>query len=412
MTTPRKIIYLYPGKKDAHGLHYQKASDRAEATKNLNIDSETLDVHSANFIQQLTNVAKPGDIVFAGRNGYDARVKIGKRDQSLYEALGLRTIASLADHPFTDFMTPLLLNASPATSFLGTECLTRELEAFYPELKSRISLPWELIATPHNLPEKENSSTPYKNRDIEILAPLGLNKFSGLKNVNKILSQYSKKHQELAREIFIEKKSKWSKPILEIFIYYYKEIFNENFDAARLPIKDRVSLMRILSLVDWAFRYHKRLYMLRAICESCGNKKVVITASPDFARVALNKNSMKSVHFVGEVHSRELEKLYGRTQVVLNANPGYESLVSERVRHAISAGCVILTDESSALNQAFTQNKNILYFNSEISDSVLSQRTEFLEKIGKCGQDALRRRLKNHTFAQLLNKISLVGNSW
>lgn len=147
--------------------------------------------------------------------------------------------------------------------------------------------------------------------------------------------------------------------------------------------------------------------MLRAVCEFSVDRKVFVTASPDFAKVILNNKPTKSIKFVGEVNSEKLAELYRRSRVVLNANPGYESLISGRVRNAMTAGCAILTDESRALSKVFTQSEDILYFKSKILNTILPKKSDILETIGRAGQAKIKKQLKNQSFIMLLQKIGL-----
>ena len=402
MNEAQTIIYLYPGEADAHGIHHQKAQLRASATRQLGYTSYALNLYSDTFLQDLTKLTKPGDIVFAGRNGYDAQIQIGRTARHLFDALSLKVVATLADHPFTEFMIPLLTKASPNTTFFATSCLAEELKTFYPQLKNIKSLPWQLLTAPNDDEREDQIFTAYSERDIDILIPLGLHKFANLGNVNQKIKKFPVKYQKIAKGIFEEKKKYWQEPILTAFKRNYKVIHGTEFIAANLSLEEVILWMKLLSLMDWTFRYYKRIIIIRKIFQKTKDQRIVITATRDIVQKFFPEQSNSKIEYIGQIANENLKKLYRRSKIVVNSNPGYDSLVSERIRNAMLSGCSVLSDKNSILEDTFGHKEEIFYFEDNGLENIVDINIKDIERVGHNSRTRIKEQIGSYTAQDLV----------
>ena len=400
------IYFAYPNSTDAHGNHLKRATLNAENIKDLGICSATIAVYETKFLQTILEAScNTGNVIFAGRLGYDVTINVGNMKKNVFDLLNMHVFGTLADHPYSTFMLEPLKNAADKTVIFTSNSLSHELKSIFPNIKN--------IENIDNFPPLLSSndsdpSIPLYSRSIDILVPLGIHKFINKPSLESQLNKLDSEVAKLGYEIYDLSKFDYINTVFDNFQsvmlnkHGKKHIFSHHKTQ-----KDKL-LIYILNLVDWTIRKERRIQLLENLSKISNIYNIAITSNSDILQFIPELQKNTNINFVGELNIEELARYYAHSKTVINCNPTYPDLISERVKNAMSLGCCVISDYQIELDNTFGNYHGILFMSStwESINELVSMNINKLQTIADTGRHIVENKFNyNQYLSNIISKI-------
>jgi spore maturation protein CgeB len=159
--------------------------------------------------------------------------------------------------------------------------------------------------------------------------------------------------------------------------------------SAPLTDQDMRALL-VLSATDVKIRCDRRFKALASLAGLDRRLRVAVTIK-DYQRGDIAElQDAPNIEYLGKVDAGEAQRLYLSSKFVVNVNPTYVSLVSERVRNAMAHGCCVISDKSAHTAGVFAEGQEILFmdgFDARPLNDFLTTQTEAAQAIGLRGRE-------------------------
>ena len=121
-------------------------------------------------------------------------------------------------------------------------------------------------------------------------------------------------------------------------------------------------------------------------------------------------SSSQYLHIHPQIAASDIPSVYSDSKISLNIMNWHKDSITERVLDAMLSGCIVLTDTTPALEEAFIQNSEILFFSLSDIISVPSLITSNLnnEALAQRGHKEAQ---ANHTWKNRAQKLLEIINT-
>ena len=355
-----KLAVCVPaGLVDCYGHLSHYADEMARIGRERSIPVEILRYGDASFLPRLlANLADPECVVHFHCYLYDLRV-VGNyvpKVIRLVESCAAKTLATVSDHPFQNFMQDMVRKADASTRFIVIDdTFPDEMRFINPAMRDA-----RYAYLPHAPPVNFDAKLrrPFAQRDIDLVLPMQLHEQADLDPIKKldVLPETWLKRAALATyEVALADTSR------STFHVFAEQFGNESngatLDAFRETHPELMPpLLNVLDAVDGLVRFTRRYNMVRSLLRAVGQLKVVIMG-PVVASLGADSN----VEFVGVQQREQATQIIARSKAVLNCNPTYPNNVPERVTVGMLYGSCVITDVNPAIDATFMSNEFIPY---------------------------------------------------
>jgi len=364
MSKLQRVVTLVPTGSLNHNLLPTFMGELGQAFSACGLDHIAIDSNSADFLSELLRHATdPHTAIYAGHRFYDLGLVYadasGDRRENLFEVLQRPVFARLADHPFSRFMWSRIGASSRTTHFLTptmefqteAQCLNPALRNFH---KVRPSL--TVQAPP------AEQVPPLAERSIDLFMPCSFNNTNP--SLQDLLAYHKGQGSPMAKvieEVIEVAQDDVDRPIFDTFRSAMERNFGRPFSLG-LPLSqaDEEALLAVSS-IDVRIRTLRRFEVLKSLAQLNPSLRIVITADPRLRENVDVLRNCANLDFIGKVDASRTRELYLSSKYVINVNPSYVSLVSERVRNAMAFGCCVISDKNSHIAEVFAEGREILF---------------------------------------------------
>ncbi|GAB4392621.1 MAG: hypothetical protein Tsb0032_08980 [Kiloniellaceae bacterium] len=387
------------------------ARNLAQAFQAKGLETLALDSAASDFRRRLLTAAlDPATAVYAGHFFYDMGLvhadEVGSHRMSLFEALDRPVFARIADHPFAEFMWSRIEEAAPTTRFLMP---SGEFEAETRFLNPRLTHFHQVTPTLTVEPPADDEVKPLAERGIDLFVPCGIKPISP--RMEQYLQRYRESGHRMAQvvdETVEEGLVARDRAIMDIFLEAIRRHFGARFQPASPLSEGDREILFMLSCADFKVRTFRRLNVIDSLTRLDPGLRIVITM-PDALRADMpSLRERSNIELIGKVDAAEARRLYLDSRYVLNVNPTYVSLVSERVRNAMAYGCCVISDRTAHAARTYTEGEEILFLQGSDVAPLNDQLKQGLERAQAMATRARRRVLEDSTIPRLADDIAAV----
>jgi hypothetical protein len=289
---------------------------------------------------------------------YDVKIHTTPAKKKVLHALELaraRCIATVSDHPFSDFMQEMVRNAHPKTKFIVIDkTFPDEMRFINPALSEA-----EFIHQPFVAPVsfEDHHYVDFEQREYDLVLPLlvidtsNINLKAMLGNLGdswfsrSVMSTYETIRSDLSRNPF----------------HVFSEVMHAETgarpqDLQRNHPKTVPELLRALSIVDGYARQERRTAVVGSLLRDVGDLKVAV-----FGKSAGGLDIDEKVEFLGMQRAPETAALMANSRAVLNCSPSYPTNVHERVTVGMLYDSCVITDTNPCIAENFSEDDYIPY---------------------------------------------------
>ena len=345
---------------DCYGHLSQYSWQLAETARRRGIATEILHAKSPDFAARLfANLADENCIVHFHTFLYDLRLEAslaGKMSVHALDHARAATLATISDHPFTDFMQDMVRRAHPSTTFIVIErAFVDEMRAINPALEqSRFE--YQPFGPPLNYDAA--SATPFRDRAFDLVAPLRVIDLAW-RNIKQLLSHIDVSWIATATKATYDiAVADLTRSPFHIFMEELCRVLGELTFADIRTHKPELAdgIMNVLSALDGIVRQTRRHRVIRSLLRDVGELKVALLCDP-----IPGLKVDKSVQFLGARSAPETVPLLANTRAILNCNPSYPSNLHERVAVGMLYGGCVISDVNTYMAQNLTPTEFLPY---------------------------------------------------
>ncbi len=344
---------------DAYGHLTRYAEKIAEIAVERRMDVEVLRYSDDDFLARLfANLMDEDCVVHFHSFLYDLKIHTAPAVKKVRHALELaraRAIATVSDHPFSDFMQEMVGNAHPNTKFIVIDStFPDEMRFINPALEQA-----EFIHQPFVAPVsfEDRLHVAYERRDYDLVLPLLLINTSKM-CLKSLLGEMN--DGWFSRSIMATYETVRSDLSLNPF-HAFKSIMHSETGAGLADLQRKHPkvvpvLLRALSIVDGYVRHERRTRVVGSLLRDVGDLKVSVLGKP----VAGLEIDAK-VRFLGHQRAPETAVLMANSRAVLNCSPSYPTNVHERVTVGMLYGSCVITDTNPCIAENFSNDDYVPY---------------------------------------------------
>ena len=344
---------------DAYGHLTLYAERLAEVGAESGVPVEVLRYNDGDFLARLfINLMDENCVVHFNSFLYDLKVHSTPAVKKVRHALDncrARTIATIADHPFADFMREMVRNAHPTTRFIVIDdSFPDEMRFINPALSKS-----EFIHLPFQAPVSFDDSRriAFEDRDYDLVLPLFIVDISrvSLKSLmgdmgdgwypRSVLGTYEQARADLSRNPF------------HIFSECMRAECGATLaDLQRLQPAATAPILNMLSKLDGYVRQERRNRAIGSLLRDVGDLKVAVMGDR-IAGIGVDEN----VRFLGMQRAPETAALMANSRAVLNCSPSYPTNVPERVTVGMLYESCVITDTNPCIEENFACDEYVAY---------------------------------------------------
>lgn len=352
-------VCIPPPVVDAYGHLTRYAEKIAEIGAEREMDVEVLRYTDDDFLARLfANLLDEDCLVHFHSFLYDLKIHTAPAVKKVLHALDLaraRAIATVSDHPFSDFMQEMVSNAHPKTKFIVIDnTFPDEMRFINPALDRA-----EFIHQPFVAPvsHDDHHYVDFDRRDYDLVLPLflmdtrRLSLKAMLGNIGdgwfsrSIMATYEIVRGDLSQNPF------------HVFARVMQsETGAHPRDLQRNHPKTVPELLRALSVVDGYVRHERRTSVVGSLLRKVGDLKVAV-----LAKSAGGLEIDDKVQFLGVQRAPETAALMANSRAVLNCSPSYPTNVHERVTVGMLYDSCVITDTNPCIAETFSDDDYVPY---------------------------------------------------
>ncbi len=351
-------VCVPPARCDVYGHLTRYATQLAETGAGRGIAVEILHFDAPDFLARLfTRLQDDEAVVHFHAYLYDLKVAASQaltRKQHVLHNARATVLATVSDHPFTDFMQDMVRGAHPNTTFIVLDrSFPDEMRAMNPGLAGA-RFDYQPGGPPQNYDPARH--TPFASRDFDLVVPVHIVDVGG--GLGALLSKITAGWlTEVIKATFEITVADISQNPFHTFMEHMRAVLGASFEDIRDHRPDVAgAILNALSTVDGLIRQERRHRMVRALLKSVGKLKVAVLGER-FAALGADEN----VRFLGMQQTPEAIALMANARAVLNCNPTYPTNLHERVTVGMMYGACVITDINPYLAQTFTRNEMLPY---------------------------------------------------
>lgn len=352
-------ICVPPEISDCYGHLSRYAERLAEVGAERGMQTETLYYTDPAFLAKLFTYLMDEDaIVHFYCYLYDLKITSHMVTPNVRHALDLsraRCIASICDHPFSDFMQEMIGNAHPKTRFMVIDrTFADEMRFMNPEL-SKAKFNHVPFVAPVSYDETRRVN--FEEREFDFVLPLLIvdpSNFNFDSLVKKIPGTWLEKTLQGTYESALDD---ISRNPFHIFESCLKDEVGASMADLRRELPHAIpAVLKLLSSVDGMVRQERRGRMVSALLNDVGDLKIAVLNEP-----APSLNIDPKVHHIGNRNAEETASLMANSRAVLNCSPTYPTNVHERVTVGMLYESCVITDLNPCIEQHFSDDEIVPY---------------------------------------------------
>lgn len=344
---------------DCYGHHTRYAERLAELGAERSIEVEVLRYTAPDFFARLfTNLMDDECIVHFHSFLYDLRILATSVQQDVHHALDnarARTMATVADHPFANFMHETIRHAHPSTKFIVFD------KTFPDEMQfmNRALEQAQFAHLPFTAPVSfdETNIVDYDARAYDLVLPLFLVDTRNMKlsamlgrNIDPWFVRAVNATYEIARSDISRN------PFHILSDCMVAEIGISLAELGRRQPDAVQAVINVLSSIDGLVRQERRAAVIQSLLRSVGDLRVAVLGDP-LPSLSVDER----VEFVGTQRARETSYYMANARAVLNCSPSYPTNVHERVTVGMLYESCVITDINPCIAETFTGDDLISY---------------------------------------------------
>ena len=356
-----KLVVCVPtASSDCYG-HLSRYAEQLSNTGNEHgYDVRILRFGTSEFLQNLlAALADEDTVVHFHCFLYDLQLNFGPGDprtRHLLDDARATVLATISDHPFSDFMQNMIRNAHPRTNFIVIEkTFPDEMCAINPRL-SDARFDFQRFGPPQNF--DSTLITAFSERSFDLVIPVRIVDLTG-RDIdalcakirtpwlsNAIAATYETSIRDISRSTF------------HVFLEHLSTNLGGASFADIREYKPQAAdcILNAMSAVDGLVRQGRRHRMIRSLLRSVGDLKVGVLCDP-VPGVKVDEN----VQFLGQRQTPETIRLMADTRALLNCNPTYPSNLHERVTVGMLYGSCVITDVNPCIDKTFSRDEFLPY---------------------------------------------------
>ncbi len=388
MSKLQRVVTLVPKGDFNHNLLPLFVGELGKAIEARGLEHVALDGGAPGFRRDLLKLAAdPATAIYAGHRFYDMSLvhsEIHSNERAnLFEVLDRPVFARLADHPYTRFMWARIDGASPTTHFFTP---TPEFEREARFLNSRLTN-FHPVTPSLTVPLPDPKGVrPFAERPIDIFMPCSFN--SAVPSMEDLRRHYKERNSPvvgLIDELYERGMEEPETSLLDVFLQAHERHIGKTFSVSA-PLTDRdMRALLVLSATEVKVRCARRFTALANLAGLDRSLRIAVTIK-DYQRGDIAElQDCPNIEWIGKVDAGEAQRLYLSSKFVVNVNPTYVNLVSERVRNAMAHGCCVISDKSAHAAGVFAEGEEILFMDGfdprPLNDFLVTQ-TEAAQAIG------------------------------
>ncbi|MGE3333538.1 MAG: hypothetical protein AB7I36_07835 [Rhodospirillaceae bacterium] len=344
---------------DAYGHLTRYAEKIAEIGEARGMEIEVLRYADDDFFARLfANLMDEDCVVHFHSFLYDLKIHTAPAVKKVRHALEFaraRAIATVSDHPFSDFMQEMVRNAHPKTKFIVIDnTFPDEMRFINPALEEA-----EFIHQPFVAPVsfEDHHYVPYERRAYDLVLPLLLinthklclkTLLGGIGDgwfSRAIMATYETVRCDLSQNPF----------------HTFSQMMQTETGATMSELQSKhpkvlPTLLRTLSIVDGYVRHERRTSVVSALLREIGTLKVAV-----LGKSAEGLEIDENVQFLGVQRAPETAALMGNSRAVLNCSPSYPTNVHERVTVGMLYDSCVITDANPCITANFSEDDYVPY---------------------------------------------------
>jgi hypothetical protein len=323
------------------------------------IDVEVLRYADENFLARLfVNLMDDDCVIHFHSFLYDLKVHASPAIKKVRHALEFaraRSIATVSDHPFSDFMQEMVRNAHPNTRFIVIDnTFPDEMRFINPALERARFIHQPFVAP---VSYEDDRFVDFDLREYDLVLPLLLIDTSGftLKDMfpdigegwfpRVVMATYETIRTDLSQNPF------------HVFSQNMRAELGAGLDELqRHQPKAVPAILNTLSKVDGYVRHERRNRVVGSLLRSVGDLKIAVLGKP-IAGLEIDPN----VQFLGTQRAAETAALMANSRAVLNCSPSYPTNVHERVTVGMLYESCVITDINPCIEENFSENDYVPY---------------------------------------------------
>jgi hypothetical protein len=352
-------VCVPPAACDGYGHLTRYAEKIAEIGAERSVEVEILKFVDDDFLARLfANLMDEDCIVHFHCFLYDLKIHTSPASKSVQHALDIcraRTIATVSDHPFSDFMEDMVRNAHPSTRFIVIDdTFPDEMRFINPSLRQAHFSHLPFVPP---LSFESRRCIDFDRREYDLVLPLlvvdtsklDLTTFIGLRAqdwfARAVMATYEIVRHDLSQNPF------------HVFANCMRAEIDAGPDDLMCHHPQAVpGLLRTLSRLDGYVRQERRAKVIGSLLRRVGDLKVAVLGDP-VAGLAIDDN----VRFVGHQQARDTANLMANSRAVLNCSPSYPGNVHERVTVGMLYESCVITDTNPCLEETFSADEFVNY---------------------------------------------------
>jgi hypothetical protein len=352
-------VCVPPSPCDCYGHLTRYAEKIAALGAERHVDVEVLRYTEEDFLARLfVNLMDDECAIHFHSYLYDLQVHTSPASKEIRHALEFaraRCLATVSDHPFSDFMQDMVRNAHPKTRFIVVDnTFPDEMRFINPALEQAQFIHQPFVAP---LSYDDERFVDFDLRDFDLVLPLFLVDLSAvtLKDMfpglgegwfpRAIMATYETVRTDLSQNPF------------HAFSNHMRAELGAGLQELRDSYPTAVpSVLSALSRLDGYVRQERRNKVVGSLLRSVGALKVGVLGEP-IAGVETDPN----VHFLGNQRAPETAALMANSRAVLNCSPSYPTNIHERVTVGMLYGSCVITDTNPCIEENFTEDDYVSY---------------------------------------------------
>ncbi|MHB1204553.1 MAG: hypothetical protein ACYCZX_03220 [Rhodospirillaceae bacterium] len=345
---------------DAYGHLTRYAEQLAETGAGRGAAVDILHYDAPDFMARLFTALQDEDaVVHFHAFLYDLAVSTSPartRRIHVLEKARATVLATISDHPFTDFMQDMIRDAHPNTNFIVLEkTFPDEMQAINPALKAA-----RFDYQPFGPPQNYDSAyeTGFADRQFDLVIPVrivdltdrDINVLLGKLGTTWLVKAMSATYETCVADI--------SRNPFHIFLEHMSAALGGASFADIREHKPEAAgaILNAISAVDGLVRQERRHRMVKSLLRSVGDLKVAVLCEP-----IPSLDADEKVQFLGARQTPDTIKLMADTRALLNCNPTYPSNLHERVTVGMMYGSCVITDVNPYIAENFTSQEFLSY---------------------------------------------------
>jgi len=355
MPNTTRLLVCTPGQPaDAYGHLSKLAHTSVQTARSMGIQANVLDAAADGFLRDFfTALDDPDCVINFNYFQYDLRVLASVGRSKVTHALErsrARTVATIADHPFSGFMREQLANAHPSTRFILIESGFRDEALFVNgalETASMVHIPF---VPPVNFDPQQRR--PYNARSIDLVVPLFITPMpaQSVKNLlDRCTDRWLRRAVEATYEAVVRGVPKTPFQLLDAFAMGETGMTLPQMKKAQPAALQ--AFLTALEELDAMARQQRRQQALNNLLKSVGDLKVCV-----LGKKTPQLSVDESVQFVGIQQVNEAMALCGQSRALLNCNPSYPTNIHERISVGMLYGACVITDVNPCIESTFKKD--------------------------------------------------------